>query len=394
MPATKRDYYEVLGIAKSATPDQVKQAYRSLAKKFHPDMNPKNQKEAEEKFKEISEAYEVLMDKDKRAKYDQFGHAGVDPSFGPGGFDPRRDFTHSEDLQDIFGNLFGGGAGGAESIFDILMGGGLGGGRGAGRGRRERRGGDLQITLPLTLEEIATGVEKTIQLKRLQPCPECHGSGAVSGADIKDCPTCKGSGEVRQVSRSMFGQFVNVGPCPQCGGEGKVIAKPCQSCGGEGRVKKEVTIQVKIPAGAADGNYLPLRGQGHGGPKGGPAGDLNVHIQEREHPLFSRHGDDILIGVYVSYAQAALGAKVKVPMLTGTAELSVPAGTPSGKIFRMRGKGIPHVNSSGAGDQLVKVDVWVPSKLSGDDKKLLKQVADATDAKVPGPHKVELEHEE
>ena len=391
MPSTKRDYYEVLGIAKSATPDEVKTAYRGLAKKFHPDMNPKNQKEAEEKFKEISEAYEVLMDKDKRAKYDQFGHAGVDPSFGPGGFDPRRDFTHSEDLQDIFGNLFGGG-GGAESIFDMLMGGG-GGGRRRG-GPRERRGGDLQMTLSLSLEEIAAGAEKTIQLKRQAPCPECHGSGAISGADIKDCPTCKGSGEVRQVSRSMFGQFINVGACPQCGGEGKIIANPCKNCGGEGRVKQEATIQVRIPAGAADGNYLPLRGQGHAGPKGGPAGDLNVHIQEKPHPLFARHGDDILIGIYVSYPQAALGAKVKVPMLSGTAELSIPAGTPSGKIFRMRGKGVPHVNSSGSGDQLVRVDVWVPSKLSGEEKKSLKALAEGLDAKVPGPHKIELDNEE
>ena len=392
MPATKRDYYEVLGVPKTAAPDQVKAAYRALAKKFHPDMNRSDPKAAEEKFKEISEAYEVLMDKDKRAKYDQFGHAGVDQSFGAGGFDFRRDFHHADDLQDIFGSLFGG-AGGAESIFDLFMGGGAGGGRRRG-GARDRRGGDLQIRLPLTLEEIASGVEKTIQLKRQVPCAECHGSGVLSGADVKDCPTCKGAGEVRQVSRSVFGQFINVQACPQCGGEGKVITNPCKACGGEGRVKQDATIPVKIPAGAAHGNYLPLRGQGHAGAKGGSSGDLIVHIEEREHPLFTRHGDDVVVGAYVSYAQAALGAKVKVPMLHGSAELSVPAGTPSGKIFRMRGKGLPHVNSTGSGDQLVRVEVFVPGRLTGEEKKLLKALGEAGDAKVPGPHKIEAEREE
>ncbi|MDI6741033.1 MAG: DnaJ C-terminal domain-containing protein, partial [Candidatus Edwardsbacteria bacterium] len=257
-----------------------------------------------------------------------------------------------------------------------------------------QRGGDLQIRLPLTLEEIAAGVEKTIQLRRLEGCPECHGSGVLSGADIKDCPTCKGQGEVRQVSRSMFGQFINVQACPQCGGEGKIVTNPCKACGGEGRIKRDATIQIKVPGGAAHGNYIPMRGQGHIGPKSGPAGDLIVHIEEREHPLFARHGDDVIVGVYVSYPQAALGAKVKVPMLTGSAELSIPAGTPSGKIFRMRGKGLPHVNSSGAGDQLVRVEVWVPAKLSGEEKKLLKNLGEATDGKVPGPHKIEAEQEE
>lgn len=389
MTPTKNDYYEILGIPKNATEDQVKQAYRNLAKKHHPDMNRENPKAAEEKFKELSEAYEVLMDKQKRANYDQYGHAGVDPSFGRGGFDFGRDFTHADDIQDIFGSMFGGGGGG-NSIFDMFFG-GQGQGQGARRrGRNERRGGDLQIRLPLTLEEIASGVEKTLQLKRYESCPDCSGSGVKSGADIKECPACKGSGEVRQVSRSVFGQFINVGTCPQCGGEGKIISKPCQGCGGEGRVKKDATIKVKIPGGAADGNYLPLRGQGNIGLRGGPAGDILVYIEEKAHPLFTRHGDDLLVGISVSYAQAVLGCKIEVPMLTGKAELSIPSGTPSGKVFRMRGKGLPRLNSSGSGDELIKVEVWMPQKLSGEEKKLLKQLEELQKNKVPGACKIDV----
>ena len=390
MPSTKRDYYEVLGVPKTADESQVKQAYRALAKKFHPDMNREEPKAAEEKFKDISEAYEVLMDKDKRARYDQFGHAGVDPSFGAGGFDFRRDFTHAEDIEDIIGNMFGGGGG--SSIFDMFFG-GAGGGRARG-GRQARRGGDLQIRLPLTLEEIAKGVEKTIQLKRYQACAECGGSGAKSGADIKDCPSCRGSGEVRQVSRSVFGQFINVGTCPECQGEGKTIANPCKGCGGEGRAKREATVKVRVPAGAASGNYIPLRGQGNVGSRSGPAGDIIVYIEEREHPLFSRHGDDILVAVPISLSTAAMGGKVQVPLLSGTAELSVPAGTPSGKVFRLRGKGVPHLNAGGSGDQLVRVEVWVPSKLSSDEKKILKQLGDLQQGKVPKPYRWSPEGEE
>lgn len=388
MSPTKRDYYEILGVPKNADESQIKSAYRSLAKKHHPDMNRDNPKEAEEKFKELSEAYEVLMDKKKRANYDQFGHAGVDPSFGSGGFDFRRDFTHADDIQDIFGSLFGGGGGG--SIFDMLFGGGMGGGTRTRGGRQVRRGGDLNVHIPLTLEEIAIGAEKTLQLKRFESCPECHGEGAKSGADIKECPTCKGSGEVRQVSRSMFGQFINVGMCPQCGGEGKIISNPCPSCKGEGRIKKEATIKVKIPAGVANGNYIPLRSQGNIGPKLGPAGDILVYIEEKEHPLFHRHGDDLVMALPISYSQAALGAKVTVPMLSGKAELSIPSGTRSGKIFRMRGKGLPRLNSSGSGDQLVRVEIYVPNKLSSEEKKMLKQLGEVQNGKIPSPHKIDL----
>jgi len=386
MSPTKRDYYEILGVPKSADESQIKSAYRALAKKHHPDMNRDNPKEAEEKFKELSEAYEVLMDKQKRANYDQFGHAGVDPSFGSGGFDFRRDFTHADDIQDIFGSMFGGGG----SIFEALFGGGMGGGTRTRGGRQVRRGGDLNIHIPLTLEEIATGVEKTLQLKRFESCSECHGEGAKSGADVKECPTCKGAGEVRQVLRSMFGQFINVGVCPQCNGEGKIISNPCPSCKGEGRVKKEANIKVKIPAGVANGNYIPLRSQGNIGPKLGPAGDILVYIEEKEHPLFHRHGDDLVLALPISYSQAALGAKVTVPMLSGKAELSIPSGTRSGKIFRMRGKGLPRLNSSGSGDQLVRVEIYIPNKLSSEEKKLLKQLGEVQNGKVPSPHKIDL----
>ncbi len=387
MTPTKRDYYEILGVPKNADESQIKTAYRSLAKKHHPDMNRDDPKAAEEKFKELSEAYEVLMDKQKRANYDQFGHAGVDPSFGAGGFDFRRDFTHADDIQDLFGSMFGGGGG---SIFDMLFGGGMGGGGRTRGGRQVRRGGDLNVRMPLTLEEIASGVEKTIQLKRYESCPECRGEGAKSGADIKDCPTCKGQGEVRQVSRSMFGQFINVGACPQCGGEGKIISNPCPSCRGEGRVKKDATIKVRIPAGAANGNYIPLRGQGNIGPKLGPAGDILVYIEEKEHPLFHRHGDDLVMALPISYSQAVLGAKVAVPMLTGKAELTIPPGTRGGKIFRMRGKGLPRLNSGGSGDQLVRVEIYIPPKPSSEEKKLLKQLGEVQNGKVPSPHKVDL----
>lgn len=382
MPPTKRDYYEILGVPKNADEAQIKQAYRNLAKKFHPDLNRDNPKEAEEKFKEISEAYEVLMDKEKRARYDQYGHAGVDPSFGAGGFDFRRDFTHMEDIQDILGSLFGDGG----SIFDMFFG-SQGTAARQRSGTRASRGSDLQIRLPLTLEELARGVEKTIQLKRYEACAECHGSGAKSGADIRDCPTCRGSGEVRQVSRSLFGQFINVGTCPECQGQGKIVANPCRGCGGEGRVKKEATIKVRIPAGAAQGNYIPLRGQGNVGPRGGPAGDIIVIIEEKEHPLFARHEDDLLLALPVSLAVAALGGKVTVPLLLGTAELTIPPGTPSGKVFRLRGKGLPHLNATGSGDQLVKIEVWIPTKLSAEEKKLLKQLGDLQQGKVPKPYR-------
>jgi molecular chaperone DnaJ len=380
---TKRDYYEVLGVPRDATEEQIKAAYRTLAKKHHPDLNRDHPKEAEEKFKELSEAYEVLMDKEKRARYDQYGHAGVDPSFGSGGFDFRRDFTHTDDLRDIFGDLFSG-LGGGGNIFDAFFGDTLGGRtRTAYRRETARQGSDLQVRLALSLEEIAQGVEKTIKLKRLDRCETCGGSGARVGTGAKTCPTCHGSGQIRQVSRSFFGQFVNVSTCPNCQGDGEVLATPCPQCGGEGRIKKEITITVKVPAGVASGNYIPIRGKGNVGPKGGPPGDVLVHIEEKEHEIFERREDDIICQVPVSFSQAALGTEVEVPTLNGKVSMTVPAGTQSGKIFRLRGKGIPHLSGRGAGDEYVEIVAWTPTKLSGEERKLFQELGKQENPKVP-----------
>jgi molecular chaperone DnaJ len=383
---TKRDYYEVLGVPRDATEDQIKSAYRSLAKKHHPDMNRDNPKESEEKFKELSEAYEVLMDKEKRETYDRLGHEGVSGAFRQGGF-TWQDFSHQDDLRDIFGDLFSG-LGGGGSIFDSFFGDAIGGRtRTAYRRETGRQGSDLQVRLVLSLEEIARGTEKTIKLKRMDRCETCGGSGAKVGTGAKACPTCKGSGQIRQVSRSFFGQFVNVSTCPQCHGDGEVIATPCETCGGEGRVKKEITITVKVPTGVASGNYIPIRGKGNVGPKGGPPGDVLVYIEEREHEIFERREDDIICQVPVSFSQAALGAEVEVPTLDGKVKMTVPSGTQSGKVFRLRGKGIPHLSGRGAGDEYVEIVAWTPTKLSGEERKLFQELGKHENPKVPKAQK-------
>jgi len=382
---TKRDYYEILGVPRNASEEQIKSAYRSLAKKYHPDLNRDNPKEAEEKFKELSEAYEVLMDKEKRANYDQFGHEGVSGAFRQGGF-TWQDFSHQEDLRDIFGDLFSGLGGG--SIFDAFFGEGFGGRRGRKAYAREakRQGSDLQVRLKLSLEEIASGVEKTLKVKRLDRCEACGGSGAKVGTGAKTCPTCQGRGEIRQVSRSIFGQFVNVSTCPHCQGDGEVLATPCEACGGEGRAKKEITITVKVPPGVASGNYIPIRSKGNVGPKGGPPGDVLVYIEEREHEVFARREDDILCQVPVSFSQAALGAEVDVPTLNGKVQMTVPPGTQSGRVFRLRGKGVPHL-SGGVGDEYVEVVVWTPTKLTAEEKRLLQELAKHENPRVPRAQK-------
>ncbi len=383
MTPTKRDYYEILGIPKSASDDQIKQAYRSLAKKHHPDMNRDNPKAAEEKFKELSEAYEVLMDKQKRANYDQYGHAGVDPSFGAGGFDFRRDFTHAEDLQDIFGGLFGGGGGG--SIFNMFFG-GVGGGRGGG-GRRSnvRRGTDLQIRLPLTRKRSPPGWKRpsSSSARKLR---ECGGSG-VSRGRRQGMPGLQGGGRSAAGIALRLRAVHQRGHLPPVQG-GQDSPNPCQSSaeGGE----EGTTIKVRIPGGPPTATMRAGPGQHRAQ---GPAGDILVHIEEKEHPLFTRHGDDLIVGITVSYSQAVMGCKVEVPMLQGKAELNVPAGTQSGRVLRMRGKGLPHLNSSGSGDQLVKIDIFIPTKLSGEEKKLLKQLEEAQKQKVPGACKINLEEE-
>jgi molecular chaperone DnaJ len=359
----KRDYYEVLGVSRNASPDEIKKAYRQMALKYHPDRNP-GDKEAEERFKEAAEAYDVLSDPAKRQRYDQFGHEGMRGA-------AARDFTDINEIFTNFGDIFGGGFGG--SIFDEVFG-----------GTRTRRrstshtgtpGSDLRVTLRLRLEEIATGVEKKIKVKRLKRCDTCGGSGARPGSGRETCPHCNGSGELRQVSRSMFGQFVNITTCPTCGGEGRVIRQPCTTCGGEGRTHGETTVKVNVPAGVAEGNYIPLQGQGNAGRRGGPAGDLIVEIQEEPHPYFTRNGDDIIYDLLISFPLAALGGEVEIPTLTSKAKLTIDPGTPAGRMLRMRDRGIPHLNGHGRGDQLVRINIWVPQRLNSREKELLRELA-------------------
>ena len=368
---SKRDYYEVLGLQRDATENDIKKAYRKQAMKYHPDRNAGDE-EAAARFKEAAEAYEVLGNERKRQVYDQYGHAGLGGPFQGGGFQ-WSDFTHATDFEDIFSNLddvFGGGV-----LGDLF-------GRRGGR-RGPHRGEDLRIPLRLTLEEIASGVQKKIRIARMDRCGTCSGSGARSGAAARTCSVCNGMGQVRQATRSMFGQFVNVTTCPQCNGEGKVIGDRCPDCGGEGRAKKTVSLAVNIPAGVTDGNYIPLRGQGSVGPRDGTAGDCMVLIEEAEHDHFERHGNDILYELPISFSQAALGAEVTVPTLNSRAEMKIPAGTQSGQIFRLKGKGIPELNGDRTGDQLVRVMVWTPARLNEEEQRLFRQIAELENIQPP-----------
>lgn len=360
----KRDYYEVLGVARGASEDEIKKAYRKVAMQYHPDRNP-GDKEAEAKFKEATEAYEVLRDAGKRARYDQFGHAATGgPAGGPGMGTEFSGFDLADALR-AFMRDFGAGEGGFEDLF----GGGGGGGRGGARG--PGRGDDLQVRLPLTLEEIAEGVEKKIRVKHLKKCATCDGRG---GKGEKQCSQCQGRGQVRRVQQTMFGQFVNVSACPRCHGEGSTVSEPCRTCGGDGRVSESETVSVKVPPGVASGNYIPLRGLGDAGLRGGPAGDLVVLIEEKEHEVFERHDGDLLLEMPVSFAVLALGGRLEVPLLGGgTHALDVSAGTASGHAVRVRGKGLPGLRG-GRGDLLVRLRVWVPTKLSGAEKKLLEEL--------------------
>ena len=353
----KRDYYEVLGVQREASEADIKSAYRKQALKYHPDRN-QGDSEAEAKFKEASEAYEVLSDPEKKSAYDRYGHAGIEGNFGTGGFQ-WSDFTHASDFEDLFGELFGG-------IF--------------GSTRRQRgpsgppKGRDLRVVVELTLEEVATGVEKKIHLNRQGRCGECAGSGAAPGSSPRHCETCGGMGQVKQVSRSFFGQSVTVGACPTCDGEGRVVADPCRECRGEGTVRDRATLTVKIPAGVSTGNYIPLRGEGDAGRRGGPAGDLQVFIEEQPHPDFQREGNDVLYRLPITISQAALGDNAQVPTLVGKVKMRIPEGTQSGHVLRLRGKGIPHVEGRGVGDQLVEITVWTPTHLSARERRLLEEL--------------------
>lgn len=366
----KRDYYEVLGVDRNASKEDLKKAYRKLAMQYHPDRNPNN-KEAEEKFKEAAEAYEVLSDDQKRAQYDRFGHEGMRASgySSPG-------FTDINDIFSHFSDIFSGG-----SIFDDFFGGST-----RTRGQRRRTSGgtpgsDLRVTLKLTLEEIAKGVTKKIKIKKYVKCDLCNGSGAEYGTSNKTCPVCNGTGEVKSVSRSVFGQFVNISTCSNCGGEGVVVDKPCRKCMGDGRVNEEVTVKINVPAGVHEGSYMTLRGEGNAGKRNGPAGDIVVVFQEEPHQYFKREDDDIIYDLFISYPEAVLGADVEVPTLNGRARLKIEPGTPSGKLLRMREKGIKHLNSPGYGDQIVRVNIDIPKRVNSKERELLKQLSEMPNIK-------------
>ena len=365
--ADKRDYYEVLGVNKGATDDEIKKAYRKLARKYHPDLN-KDNPEAAEKFKEIGEAYEILSDKDKRARYDQFGFAGVDPNYGAGqggGFGGGFGFE-DVDLGDIFGSFFGGGFGG--------------GGSRTNRANAPRQGESIRRTVMLNFEEAAFGCEKEIEIERVEQCTECGGTGAEKVYTPETCSNCHGTGTVKQTQRTPFGAFSSTGPCPNCRGTGKIIKKPCKKCRGTGQERRSRKLSVKIPAGIDDGQSVALRGQGGAGVNGGPAGDVIVTVSIRPHPLFQRDGYDVWCEVPISYAQACLGDKLIVPTIDGKVEYTMPAGTQPGTVFRMRGKGIQAVNGRGRGDQFVKVTLEVPKNLSDHQKELLRKLEDSDTA--------------
>jgi molecular chaperone DnaJ len=367
---SKRDYYEILGLGRDADENAVKKAYRKLAFENHPDRNPGDHA-AEQRFKEATEAYEVLRDPEQRARYDRFGHAGVGAGTGAGA--AGADFS-GFDLADAlraFMRDFGGDFGGFEEFF------------GAAQGRSgAQRGSDLQVRLKLTLEEIAAGVEKKIRVKHERPCGTCEGRG---GSGQATCTQCGGRGQVRRVQQSFFGQFVNVSVCPRCGGEGQMFRDPCKTCGGDGRVSETETIAVRVPPGVASGNFIPMRGMGDAGPRGGPAGDLIVLIEEKPHPIFRREGDDLHVDVPTSFVTLALGGSLEVPTLEAPpAKLEVPAGTPSGRVLRIRGRGLPGLRG-GRGDLMARLSVFIPARLGAAEKKLLEELGRSEGLRPPRP---------
>jgi len=342
----KRDYYEILGVDKNATKDDIKKAYKKLALKFHPDRN-KGDKDSEEKFKEVGEAYSVLSDDNKRAKYDRFGHEGVRGGSGAGGFD-------------FSGFNFGD----AESIFEQFFGGGFGSSSRRRSSSGLKKGTDIQISIKLTLEEIAGETTKKIKLNKYVKCSNCNGSGAKNISSKSKCSTCSGTGEIRTVQRSILGQFVNVSPCQHCDGTGEVILEKCPMCSGEGRVREDKTVSVTIPAGVSEGQYLTLSGEGNSGKRGGPNGDLIVIIQEKEHKFFHRDRENLYYDLQLSVPQAVIGTDIEVPVIEGKVKLKVPSGTQSGKKLLLKGKGLPVLNGYGNGDLIVRITIWIPGKLS------------------------------
>lgn len=360
--ADKRDYYEVLGVDKSASDDEIKKAYRKMAKKYHPDLNP-GDAEAEKNFKEVNEAYEVLSDSEKKSRYDQFGHAGVDPNYGAGGGGYGGGFGDFGDLGDIFGSFFGGG---------------FGGGRRANP-NAPRKGADTSTSVVLTFEEAAKGCNKKIKLTRIENCAECGGNGCEKGHNPSTCPTCNGSGQIYVTQRTPFGAMQSARACDSCRGTGKKIDHPCKVCNGKGRVRRTTEREINIPAGVDDGQYMNLRGGGDAGVNGGPNGDLRVEITVRPHPIFERDGFDVFCEIPVSFTQAALGADITVPTLDGKVKFSIHEGTQPGDEFKLKGKGIQRLNYSGRGDQYVKIIVEIPKNLNKSQMELLKKFEESAD---------------
>ena len=375
----KRDYYEVLGVSKDATPEEIKKAYKKMVLKYHPDRNKDNKEEAREKSKEVNEAYEVLSDQKKRAEYDQFGHAAFSGGAG-GGFGDFGGFRSSD-----FGG-FSGAAGGFGDIFDMFF-----GDRGASR-NGPVRGSDLRRDLEITFEEAAFGTKTEVEIERDETCTECHGSGAANGTKPETCPECKGTGQVQQVHNTPFGRIMNSRPCSRCGGTGKFIKNPCKACHGTGKQVKRKKVSVTIPKGVDQGQRVRVSGAGGAGSRGGENGDLYVYIFIKPHDLFKRQGTDVIVEVPISFVQASLGDTVQVPTLDGAVDLKIPAGIQSGKVLRIKGKGIPSLRGGGRGDQHVIVKVLTPQKLSTKQKELLKEFAGLSGNNVHPEQKSFMDH--
>ncbi len=361
------DFYQTLGVARGASELEIKTAYRKQAMTYHPDRN-NGSKEAEEQFKAITEAYDVLRDPDKRRLYDRYGEAGL--RGGAGGF-------HHVDLSEAL-NIFMRDLGGLGGFGD-LFGGGVTGRSGP------RTGSDIKLAMPLTLLEVASGVEKTVTIRLLEPCDRCDGRGAEPGSSPEQCTTCNGTGEVRRAQRSFFGQVISVAPCPTCSGEGTVVASPCRKCRGDGRIRGEKQVMVRIPAGVATGQYMTMRGIGNVGPRGGPRGDILVVFEVEEDERFERDGEDLYTEILVTYPQLALGANVDVPMVSGTVTLQIPSGTQSGQVFNLRGRGLPRINSSSTGDLHVRLQLWTPDNISDEEAGLLRKLSELQPVPAPRP---------
>jgi molecular chaperone DnaJ len=370
--SSKRDYYEILGVTKNSPQDEIKKAYRKIAIKYHPDKNP-DDPTAEDKFKEAAEAYEVLSNPEKRQRYDQYGHQGIGGAGYGGGH------MNMDDIFSQFGDIFGSGGGGG-SPFDSFFGGG-------GRGRGVRQGSNLRIKLKLSLDEIANGSDKKIKVKRYVACDDCRGNGSKNGNSLKTCSSCQGTGQVRKVVNTMLGQMVSASTCPHCHGEGTMVTQKCETCQGEGRMQKEEVISIKVPAGVAEGMQLSMSGKGNVPQRGGVAGDLLILIEETEDEVLKRDGNNIIYDLHISFIDAVIGTSMEVPTIEGKVKIKIDPGTQSGKVLRLKGKGIKDINGYNKGDQLIYVNVWTPQQLSKDEKDMLESLRESENFKPnPGKH--------